>query len=403
MILSRSLLVFTAILFFAGQVQATTFDEYMQRLKEHPQVSSILAKSDSLKELSASEMGLPDPKLILGVDNLPVNNPRFDQFLPSSKVFGFNQQIPGYGLRKAKSNAKASMSARQKLMAGYTLKRLEAIFIGQLAVYEKVNKQIDYAGQQLKHYKALEDYFKGQLESGGSVYWRFSEIDVERSIVEQKLNDLRAEKDGVEAKLISLVGEVPDVKVPSIPLINWENNPISVYAVSIAEEDLKIAEKGVEIADSAFWPNYGVNALYKKREQGASFAGDDWFSVQATVSVPIWASWNQKPKLRAAKAKKHSAVMSYDDTRRIWVSQLTKLSSDRDATLANIRVFTERDKAIGEMVKAAMRNYEAGNSSLESVLDAQINQLTIKSQLARQRSRHMKLSAEFNSHIIEEK
>ena len=52
------------------------------------------------------------------------------------------------------------------------------------------------------------------------------------------------------------------------------------------------------------------------------------------------------------------------------------------------------------MVKAANRNYESGNAPLETVLDAKIDALTIASQLARMRSRHTRLSTEFNSHII---
>jgi len=66
-------------------------------------------------------------------------------------------------------------------------------------------------------------------------------------------------------------------------------------------------------------------------------------------------------------------------------------------------VFVERDKSLEEMVAAAERNYEAGESDLDTVLDAQINQLTIKSQLAEQRARHLTLMAEFNSHIIGER
>ena len=54
-----------------------------------------------------------------------------------------------------------------------------------------------------------------------------------------------------------------------------------------------------------------------------------------------------------------------------------------------------------EMVKAANRNYEAGNAPLESVLNAQIDELTIATQLAKQRSQHISLSAQFNSYIIE--
>ena len=183
------------VLLLAGRAQAETFDDYVQRLAEHPQVTQILEQGTRFKELSDGEMGLPDPNLILGVDNLPVDDPAFDRFLPTSKIIGFKQQIPSYSLRKAKSERQEKMSAKQQLIANYTMQRLEAMLTSMLASLDKVKKQEAYAQKQLKHYKELEEYFKGRLESGSGVYWRFSEVDVERSLVERTLNDLKAERD----------------------------------------------------------------------------------------------------------------------------------------------------------------------------------------------------------------
>ncbi len=403
MTLTRIILVCTAVLLSVTQAQAKSFEEYLQRLKEHPQVSSALAESDKYNELSKGEMGLPDPQLILGVDNVPIDDPAFDRFFPSSKTLGFRQAIPSYSLRKAKSEQQKGMSKKQKLFADYTAKRLEAYLITALVELDKVKSLEKYAKKQLKYYVELEGYLKGQLESGNSVYGRFSEIDVERTDVEQKLNNLKAEKDTIEAELVRLVGEVPQITFPNVPITPWQHNSEQSYAVTIAKEDIGIASQKIEAADSAFGPNYGIQALYKQREDGSNFAGDDWFSVQATVSVPLWYHWNQKPKLKAAEASKQAAEFSYEDKKRMWQKKLTSLASERDVALANITLLQEKKDAIREIVAAAERNYEAGNAELESVLDAQIDELTILSQLASQRSRHMKLSAEFNSHIIGDK
>lgn len=404
----RSLILTFLILFSAASANAETsdaknFDMYVQRLAEHPQVTQILEQGTRFKELSDGEMGLPDPNIILGVDNLPVNDPAFDQFLPSSKVIGFKQQIPSYSLRKAKSERQEELSAKQQLIADYTMQRLKAMLTSMLASLDKVKQQEAYAKKQLEHYKSLEEYFKGRLESGSGVYWRFSEVDVERSLVESKLNDLKAERDDIEAELVRLVGEVPTIPLPNIPQVTWDSTAESVYPVLIAKEDIDIADKDVDAADAAFGPDYGVQAIYKQRESGANFRGDDWFSVQATISIPLWYEWNQKPKLRAAEASKRSAENAYDDTGRMWKRKLDALASKRDATLDNVMVFVEKDKALDEMVAAAERTYEAGETNLDTVLDAQINQLTIKSQLAEKRAQHLMLAAEFNSHIIGDK
>ena len=58
-------------------------------------------------------------------------------------------------------------------------------------------------------------------------------------------------------------------------------------------------------------------------------------------------------------------------------------------------------QAFQEMVASAKSTYEPGETSLDALLGAKINSLSIQSQLAEQRFKHMSLSAEINSYIGE--
>jgi len=405
----RYILVFSTALFLSVQAYAksnsqesVTFENYIAKLKEHPQVTAILSDSDKYKELSKGEMGIPDPQITLGMENVPFDNFAFDKFLPTSKTLGFRQDIPSYGLRKARSEKQKKISEKRELLAEYTVKRLKAYLITSISELEKVNRLEKFHKEQLKYYVDLENYLKGQLESGSSVYGRFSEIDIERSEVEQKLNNLKSESNSIESELIRLVGEVPRTSIPKITEAIWDNNTDNIYAVRIAKEDIGIYQKDVDAADSAFDPNYGVQAIYKQREDGDNFSGDDWFSVQATISIPLWSKWKQKPNLRAAEHAKRTARLSYDDVKSLWKKKISILASERDVALENMTLLKEKKTAISEIVSSAERNYEAGNAELESVLDAKIDALTIASRLEEQKSRYIRLSAEFNSHIIGE-
>ena len=182
----------------------------------------------------------------------------------------------------------------------------------------------------------------------------------------------------------------------------WNKSPTALYPVMIAAEDIDIAEKGVRIADAAFLPNFGINAVYKQREDGerGSFSGDDWFSIQAQISIPLWADSNQKPKLKAAKERERSAKFAYDDVRRLWDKQMTALQSNRDAAAKNVKVLQDKDWAMKKKIDAAQRNYEAGTENLDSVLLAKIDRLNIKAQLAAVKEMHISRAAEFNSNII---
>lgn len=386
----------------SGHVLAAEFEDYIRRLDEHPQVEKILAEGRAFDGEAHGAMGLPDPVLMLGVDNMPVSDPSFDRFLPTSKVIGFSQAIPNPSERKARRERYRQMSAKQALAADYTKNRLRALFASYLATYQDVKTQQELVAAQLSYYRQLEDSFKGQIESGRAIYQRFSEIDVERAEAERELNDLRARQDAIEAGFISLVGEVPDISLPEFTDIKWNGGGENLYPVRIAAEDLLVATKDVGVADAAFLPDFGVNAVYKQREEGRndSFSGDDWFSLQAQVSIPLWASDNQRPKLRAARERENSARYAYEDTKREWVMKMTSLESARRSMAENIDVLKAKDEAMKKKVEAAQRNYESGSENLDSVLLAQIDRLNIRAQLSTVRAKHLSLTADYNSHLM---
>lgn len=120
---------------------AASFEEYVQRLSDHPQVMSILAQSEATRAQAQGELGLPDPTFSIGVDNVPISDPAFDRFLPTSKVIGFNQKIPNPALLRAKSDKLEQLSEKQKLMADYTAARLRFMLVTKLAEYEAVKTQ----------------------------------------------------------------------------------------------------------------------------------------------------------------------------------------------------------------------------------------------------------------------
>ncbi len=382
---------------------ATSFDEYVERLSEHPQVMSVLAESEALSAQAQGALGLPDPTLSIGVDNMPVSDMAFDRFLPTSKVIGFNQKIPNPVMLRAKSGKLEQLSEKHKLIADYTRSRLNFMLITKLAEQQNVKTQMELIKKQLGFYHELEDTFKGQIESGRSVYQRFSEVDVERAEAERKLNDFEAQLVSIEAEFIRLINEVPKIEIPKIIEASWNQNSYELYPVLIAEQDVDIAKKSVGIAGAAFLPNFGVNAVYKQREDGQNggFAGDDWFSVQAQITLPLWASKNQKPKLKAAKDKERSAMFAYENMQRLWVQKMTALESLRDAAAKNVKVLQDKDHAMNGKIKAAQRNYEAGTAELDGVLLAKIDRLNIQAQLAQVKATHISRAAEFNSNIVE--
>lgn len=394
------LLTLTAVVSLSmSTAKANTYDHYIEQLSQHPSVLHLIEQGDSYQSLSKSSVSLPDPQLIIGLDNIPLSDPSFDRFLPSSKVIGFRQAIPNPKARERKANLQKNLLKKNRLITQYQVKRLEAQFTVQLVELQKVNALEKLLKEQLELYRLAEKDLRGQLEAGKSVYVKFSELDVERAEVEQKLNALGAERATIQETLIELVDTIPNLSPPKVNVLNWVRNETPLYPVLIAFESTVVGQSNVDIAEADFKPNYGVQALYKQRESGENFEGDDWYSIQASVSIPIWSKSNQTPKLKSAQAMMRSAQSMYEQTTRHWNQRMATLQAEKKYALDNIELFKKKKKALKQMIAAAERNYESGNTPLEDVLNAQINHLNIAAKLISQQSRYQTLIIEFNSHI----
>lgn len=397
------LLTFALFAILCGSVRAETVDHYLNQLTLHPSVTRMLEQRDSFENLSISALSLPDPQLILGVDNIPFSNPSFNRFLPSSKIFGYRQSIPNTAARQSKSNLQKSLSNKQKLMAEYQTQRLAALFIRQLIEIHKVRRLEALLKEQLDLYQLMENDLQGQLEAGKSVYGLFSEIDVERSDIEQQLNALKTERVEIREILIDLVDTVPELTPPTTSALEWIRDQTPLYPTLIAHEAVSASKNRIGVAEAEFRPNYGIQFIYKQRESGDTFQGDDWFSIQANVSVPIWSKTSQGPKLASAKAMMRSTQSAYQQSTRHWNQRMAILNAEQKYALENINLFKKKKRALKEMIAAAERNYESGNTTLKNVLDSQINYISIAAKLVSEESRYKSLIIEFNSHIQAEK
>ena len=398
-------LMFTVLLLSGlacADSHAKQLDDYLALLDTHPKVMALLAQHEAQNHQADGAMGLPDPSLFLGVDNVPVSDPSFDRFLPTSKVIGFSQTLPGSRGRKAQRGLFLATAATSEILADHTRSRLHALFFTRLADLQRVGQQIGYEERKKEVIAELQDYYEGQIVAGEPAYQKTFTTDIELAGVEQRLNTLQAEKTLIEADLVQLVDEVPDLTPPPLIEKAWDGDPTALYPVLLASRSIAVETAQVELADSDYSPDFGLTGTYKFREDGAngSFDGEDWFSLQFRISIPLWAATNQRPKVEAARSRKKGAEFEYRETVRRWRMETTRLMGEIRASAQNIEVLKKKDEALGRNITAMERTYSTGQTSLEPVLQAELARLTLLSQIAGEQQRHVTLAEELNAHII---
>jgi len=396
-----------AILFSisAASASAQSFEELEARLAAHPSVHALRLESEARDELSTAERALPDPVVSLGVSDIPVGDVGFRNDPDSAKTIGASQEIPNPGVRRARSARERGEASAVTDQLAYRLALLRAELIAALSEKRRAREQIALAEMQLENYSQLQELLRGELEAGRPLYYRLSQVDVERADVERTIVALRSSLTQTDAALIDLVGETSDVAPPAMALTPWDGGALALHATRIADAGVAIAKAGVREGKAAFGPNFGVNFTYMQRQDGVGpsgdpFAGDDWFAAGVSVSVPLWAPKSQAPRLRAARAREAGAEYSYQAVYRDVTQRLTSLGAEYGAAERNIVVLDQKAKALDDAIAALRRNYEAGNGDYAQVLDAEIGKLTLLSQLAAERASAIASAAKFNSELV---
>ena len=388
-----------------AQSESATFEQLEAKLAEHPSLAALRAEAAAREDLSVAERALPDPVISLGVGSIPVRNPGFEREPDANKAIGVAQSIPNPGVRRARSARERSEAAAASAQLSYRFALLKAELISALAEKRRIKEQVALTQTQLQKYSQIQEILRGDIEAGRPVYYRLSQVDVERADVESAIIGLQTSLAQTDAALMELVGETPDTAPPAITLTPWDGGALALQATRIADAGVDIAKAGVREGKAAFGPNFGVNFTYQQREDGitdsgAPFIGDDWFMAGVSISVPLWAPKSQSPRLRAARARQAGAELSYQAVYREIRERLMSLMAEHGAAERNIVVLDQKAKALDETIAALRRNYEAGNGDYVQVLDAEVGRLTLLSQIAAERANAIAHAAHFNSELV---
>lgn len=384
---------------------AQTLDELEARLARHPALNALQYRSDAERERADAALALPDPVVSLGINNFPIFDPGFDRYLPTNKAVGVRQQFPAAALRNAQSLGASNRGAQSDAARDWQYAQLRAELRISLIERARIGDQRRLALARREKYAELAEVIQSEIDAGRPALFRLAQVDVERADIDRALAELSAEEAGIEARLVDLVGDVPDTPAPVPVVAEWTGEAREFHAVRIAEASVKVADAGVDQAAAAYKPEWGVQLTYQQRDAGrggpgSSFAGDDWVSGMVTFTVPIWAEKSQAPRLRAAKADLGAArAMSMAAARRA-ASDYAGYMATRRAAAESLKVLAAKIASLGEQRSALLTVYESGVGDYSPIIDGELAILLLQSQIAAETARRDGAGERLNALLV---
>ena len=362
-------------------VERRFVDSIKELLRNHPALLALESEKQAFLERSRAVLAWPDPVVSLGINNISISSPSFDEFLPTNKLIGFRQEFPNLKGRSAKADQATSMSNAIDFMIAAKRESLVADVLDHLIQKRRIVHQVELARDRLQKYNELTEVVESEIEAGNPSLFRLPEIDAERARVSGLINNLNAQMFEHDAQLIALTGTVPSLEVPTLQASDWSGDYLDFHVVRIAQAELASVSESLNIADAARFKRWGVQLSYQQRESSDTFKGDDWVSGQVFFTAPLWYRQSQAPEQRAAEASIEAAKQKMLLAQRSALAEHTALTSRMEAAVENVALLKQEMSAVQDKIETQMTSYEAGTGYFAPIVDGDIALLKLRAQI----------------------
>ncbi len=366
-------------------------------------ITDLVARNDELlslrNELAALEEEVPaagaldDPRLGVGVANLPTDSFSFNQEPMTQKQLFIAQKFPWFGkldLRTQRSvlavvRQRAVIDVRAQELAkslsltyydlGATLeeRRFNAELIQTVTQMLRVAEAVYASGRGLQ-----QDVLLAQVELSKLVS---EKIDIEKKqrVQVARINELLNRDVTIEAApagqddFLNLKLEADEMHV-----LGLRYNP----RLAVRQAEVDRAEVNIALARKDYYPDMDFRVGYGQRDEDRTGRDlPDFVSASVTVSLPLYQHRKQDRQMAAALNRQSSAAKAYENLANALPYQIDAILDEIHAIRENYRLFKGGLVQQTELwSRSSLAAYEVGKLDFGTMIDAHVRRLRFELQ-----------------------
>jgi len=353
-----------------------SFDETTRLARE--QAPSLLAQRSALagaQALKPAAGTLPDPRLIVGVDNLPVSGAdKFSlsrDFMTMQRI-GLMQEVPNSAKREARAaGADARVQRETALLSAAQLSVQRDAALSWLAVYF-AERRVARLDELERENRLLSDTLDARIASGQAMPAERTMARQEALVLADRRDDAKRDIAKARAALRrwvgaraneALAGEPPDMSVRPEQVRDdlHRHAEIAPYDAMQAVAQAEVGEAAAEQRGDWAW-----ELVYSRRPQYS-----DMMSIQISFDLPWQAGQRQQPQVLARQKEVLRIEAERDETLRRHREEIEAQLAELQALDAQrVRLDGIGQALAAERVVLALASYQAGRGNLGDVLIA---------------------------------
>jgi outer membrane protein TolC len=360
--------------------QVLTLEE---ALKTGEAQSPRLAAQRSAVAATSQQVGrageLPDPKLRLGIENLPVSGAdrfRYDRDFMTMRAIGVMQEFPNSAKREARNlRAERQLDVETAGLGAHRATLARDVAAAWLDVH--------YAERLRSSLERLVRQYQLQVDTQAAAVARgrqgTAEAFMARSALEQA-HDRIIEQDRMIARaritLAALIGEDAKRPLAALPDTTAFAHPREHLVARLEEHpELRmqqqreaLARAEVDVARSSAKPDWSLEVGYGYRAP----AFDNMLTVMVSIDLPWQKERRQDRDIASRLAELDQARATHENARRVHEAEVQGWLADFDTAGRRVERFERMLLPLArERSAAALAAYQGGRGDLGAVLDAE--------------------------------
>lgn len=345
-------------------------------LREAPALSAQTYQVDVAQQAAIAAGALPDPSLLVGIDNFPIDGPdRFNltrDFMTMRRI-GVMQQFPNRLKRQARAAAARGQVALAEAEVQITrLNIARATATAWIARYS-AEQQLAQLDALVAENQLLQAAVQAQRSGGRGMTTDVLLPQQEAAMIEERRDMLNSQRSQAIASLRRwigaaaeqpLAGNAPDWPIATAALsANLHQHPeIKALAPKTQQLDAEIAAAQAEKN-----PDWGLELAYQERGNRYS----QMISLQLNIGLPLFARSRQDPLIAAKYAERDALQAETEAMRREHGAALeTSLASYQQLTRAVARQQHTLLPLADQKVTLALAAWRGGQGLLSTLIEA---------------------------------
>ena len=360
-----------------------------EALEKSPYVQVFKMNKDALWERPSQVKFWDDPKVTLGVTNLPTDDFDFNKQDMTQKTVSVMQNIPFPGISRLKEKAAVEEAkGAEKELANVEIRTVNAVKTTYYDLYF-VHNAIIITDENIDLMKKFVELTQSKYEVGNGLQEDILKAQVELYKLQEKMINLKQKEASIKADMLRLLNRNNGDQLQGVPKIEKTVNTLSFedLKITVLEEnpllqqlDHTVAQKETEylLAKKSYFPKFSITAAYGQRDDWKSADRDrpDFMSLLVGVDVPIWFKSKQNKKvaetqIRIMQAKAQLQSMQNDISFKLN-DILTKIKKEKAlVVLYKEQIIPEASQSLDSNMSA----YQVGRLDFLNLLNSQMTLL----------------------------